>query len=378
MILRLRFYFTQLLNLYALFGIVLMCAFFLYIKIKNGILGEVMALKINVYYGGRGLLEDPTLFVVDRMIQVLEELRVTVTRYNMYEDKSGIATLPNTLKECDGIILASNLEWYGMGGLMQQFLDMCWLYGDKEKISSLYMMPVVVATAYGEQDVEMSLRKAWDVLGGISLNGLATYVDTHEVLERNSAYLSLIEKKAEDLYRSVNQKLAVLPTSNTAVKNNIIKKRNINLTPQESEQLSKFVSDDGYVKKQKEDIEELAAIFKQMLGDDQPEAEKVYEDDIVEGFCENFYPEKDFSAKYVIILPDLGKNLIIKVGTELECAYGEDQEGDVKLKTDSSLMRDILAGKMTFQKGFMSGEITAKGNFKTLRMLDQIFRFRYK
>ena len=44
-------------------------------------------MKVNVYYGGRGLLEDPTLFVVEKIIQVLQELRVEVTRYNMYEDK---------------------------------------------------------------------------------------------------------------------------------------------------------------------------------------------------------------------------------------------------------------------------------------------------
>lgn len=334
-------------------------------------------MKINVYYGGRGLLEDPTLFVMDRMMQVLEELRVDVTRYNMYEDKAGIATLPNTLKDCDGIILASSLEWFGMGGFMQQFLDMCWLYGDKEKIASLYMMPVVIATAYGEQDAEASMRKAWDVLGGIALNGIAAYVDSYEVFEHNSAYLALIEKKAEDLYRSINQNAVKLPTSNTAVKNKLIKKQNISLTPQESEQLSKFVADDGYVRKQKEDIEELAAMFKQMLGDDEQPEERIYEDDIIEGFSKSYYPERGFSAKYVIVIPDLGKNLIIQVGDTFSCEYGEDQEGDVKMKAKSPLVRDILAGKMTFQKGFMSGEITAKGNFKTLRMLDQIFRFRY-
>ena len=89
-------------------------------------------MKVNIYYGGRGLLEDPTVFVIDKIVQVLEELRVEVKRYNMYEDKQGIATLPNTLKECDGIILASSVEWFGIGGYMQQFLDMCWLYGDKE------------------------------------------------------------------------------------------------------------------------------------------------------------------------------------------------------------------------------------------------------
>ena len=162
-------------------------------------------MKVNVYYGGRGLLEDPTLFVVEKIIQVLQELRVEVTRYNMYEDKSGIATLPNTLKDCDGVILAASLEWFGIGGYMQQFLDMCWLYGDKEKIASLYMMPVVVATAYGEQDAELSLRKAWDVLGGISEPGIATYVDSTDVLEQESQYLNLIEKKAEDFYRLINK-----------------------------------------------------------------------------------------------------------------------------------------------------------------------------
>lgn len=332
-------------------------------------------MRVNVYYGGRGLLEDPTLFVVERIIEVLKELRVEVVRYNMYEDKSGIATLPNTLKDCDGIILASSLEWFGIGGYMQQFLDMCWLYGDKEKIASTYMMPIVVATAYGEQDAELTLRKAWDVLGGISIDGLATYVTSTEVIESNSAYLSYIEKKAEEFYRAINKKFVKLPTSNTAVKNNINKKSNINLTPQESEQLSKFVADDGYVKKQKEDIEELAAMFKQMLGDGEQEPKKVYEDDIIEGFSSNYYPQRDFSAKYVLVIPDIGKTLIINVGDEFLCEYQADQDGDVKLKASSELLRSIMAGKMTFQKGFMSGEIVAKGNFKTLRMLDQIFRF---
>lgn len=333
-------------------------------------------LKVNIYYGGRGLLEDPTLFVLDRIIQVLEELRVEVRRFNMYEDKAGIATLPNTLKDCDGVILASSVEWFGIGGLMQQFLDMCWLYGDKDKIASLYMMPVVISTSYGEQEAEMMLKKAWEVLGGISLEGLVAYVDSYEVFEKNSSYLAYIERKAEDLYRNINKKAIKLPTSNSMVKNILIKQRNITLTPQESEQLSKFVADDGYVKKQKEDIEELAAMFRQMLGtDDQPE-EKVYEDDIVESFTKNYYPQTDFSAKYVIIISDLGKNLIINIGKEFSCAYGEDCEADVKLKASNELIHNIINGKMNFQKGFMSGEITAKGNFKTLRMLDQIFRFK--
>ena len=94
-------------------------------------------MNINIYYGGRGIIDDPTIYVINKMQEVLEELRVNVTRYNLYENRTGISTLPQTLKEADGIILATTVEWYGIGGYMQQFLDACWLFGDKEKIAKI-------------------------------------------------------------------------------------------------------------------------------------------------------------------------------------------------------------------------------------------------
>ena len=51
-------------------------------------------MKINVYYGGRGLLDDPTLYVLKKMEDVLRELRVNIERFNIYEHKNEIATLP--------------------------------------------------------------------------------------------------------------------------------------------------------------------------------------------------------------------------------------------------------------------------------------------
>ena len=35
-------------------------------------------MKVNIYYGGRGLLDDPTLYVLNKMEEVLRELRVMV------------------------------------------------------------------------------------------------------------------------------------------------------------------------------------------------------------------------------------------------------------------------------------------------------------
>ena len=49
-------------------------------------------MKINIYYGGRGMLDDPTLYVINKMQEVLEELNVTVERYNLYEKKKVITT----------------------------------------------------------------------------------------------------------------------------------------------------------------------------------------------------------------------------------------------------------------------------------------------
>ena len=81
-------------------------------------------MNVNIYYGGRGIIDDPTLFVINKMQEILEELRVKVTRYNLYESKNTISTLPQTLRDADGIILATTVEWFGIGGYMQQFLDL--------------------------------------------------------------------------------------------------------------------------------------------------------------------------------------------------------------------------------------------------------------
>lgn len=358
------------------------------------------------------MIEDPTIYVLNKMTEVLKELRVEVNRYNIFEDKNAIATLPSTLKGTDGVILAATVEWFGIGGYMQQFLDMCWLYADKQELSKMYMLPVVMATTYGERDAELSLVKAWETLGGIPITGLAAYVENLEEFEQNEDYSKIIEKRTETLYRSIHQKTQSLPTSNLAVKTNLLKTRTIELTPQESEQLSKFVSDETYVKQQKEDIEELSAIFKKMLNEQSDEERDntaaetetemsndavdkhkgkagkedkkagremsvdTGEDAVISAFIKNYRPEPEFTASYAIIISD--KDLILHIETtpqNIKCFYAATNEADVILRTTTQILDHILEGKTTFQKGFMAGEISAKGNFKTLRMLDTIFRF---
>jgi putative sterol carrier protein len=330
-------------------------------------------MKINIYYGGRGLIEDPTLYVISKITSVLEELRVQVTRYNLYEEKNAISMLPKTLKEADGIILATTVEWMGIGGLMQLFLDACWLYADKDKLSKLYMFPLAIANTYGERDAELTLIKAWEMLGGIPCSGISAYVEEHVDFETNADYAVIIEKRAEAYYRTIHQKTKMLPTSNTAIKQNVLRGSSITLTPQESEQLSVYVSDDTYVKKQKEDIEELTLLFKEML-----ESNKDGEtgQEFLKNLKDNFHPIDDFVASYSIHLSDSKKTLVVEINNKrLKCYYGEKPDADVIAKTTHSVMNKLVLGRVTFQGAFMSGELTAKGNFKTLRSFDQVFQF---
>lgn len=327
-------------------------------------------MKINIYYGGRGLIEDSTLYVLNKITSVLEELRVEVRRYNLYEDKQGISTLPNTLKDCDGIILATNIEWFGLGGLLTQFLDACWLYADREKLKSLYMMPVIISNIYGEREQEISLLQAWGLLGGLTCPGICAYVDDHAAFETSPQYSLLIEKAAEALYRTINQKPVQFPSSIHSLQETMLQSQPLDLTPQETEQLSMYVSDDTYVKKQKEDIEELTLMFKELLGDTSSQEE------FIPALKAHFKPLDNFQAVYSITFEDSERTLILEISNEkLNCYYGQREDAEVIARTSRSVMEEITSGKMTFQHAFMSGVLTAKGNFKILRSFDTVFQF---
>ncbi len=329
-------------------------------------------MKINIYYGGRGLIDDPTLYVINKMQSVLEELHVTVERYNLHELKNTITTLPQTMKTADGVILATTVEWYGIGGYMQSFLDACWLYGDKEKISKIYMCPIVMATTYGEREGKLNLATAWEILGGMPCSGICGYIEDVAILENSDDYSRLIERKAENMYRTINQKVPSLPASNQAVKQKVNMTKNADLTPQESEQLSKYASDDAYVQKQKEDIIELASMFRNLMGT----GEKDDTTEFIKDFEVAFRPEPGTDATYLFKIDEKKSPLYVSVeGHDLKVMYKEQDKVDVELEIAAEKLRAIVKGNMTFQRAFMAGEIKMKGDFKALRSLDTLFVF---
>ncbi|MBP1586547.1 MAG: SCP2 sterol-binding domain-containing protein [Lachnospiraceae bacterium] len=328
---------------------------------------------IHIYYGGRGVIDDPTRPVIERMQKVLEELRVNVVLYNLYEYKNTIPTLSQTVKDADGIILASTVEWFGMGGYMLQFLDACWQFGDKSRISEIYMMPIVIAKTYGEKQVLADLSNAWETLGGKVLTGLSGYVDNPLDLDVNPDYISIVESQAEKLYRGVNQREKVFPSSKKALTERVGTPNPLDLSVPEAEQLSKYVSDENYVRTQKEDIQELAVHFKGMLMSEDAGSEEEYISEIKRAFK----PTPDVSGTFVVSIEEKKNDLIIAVsGARIDVRYDRTDAFDVKMKMNRDVMEDIVSGRMSFQRAFMSGAMASmKGDFGMLSSLDKVLSF---
>lgn len=338
-------------------------------------------MRVNIYYGGRGIADDPTLTVIAKIQSILEELKVKVDRYNLYENKNSISTLGQKVSDADGVILATTVEWVGMGGYMQQFLDSCWLYANKDVIDDVYMFPVVLSRTYGEREVVNSFNNSWEMIGGKLGDSLSAYVDNASDFEFNVDYNAYIEKFAENIYRIISKKALTLPSSCIMIKKNILKET-VYLSPQENEQLSKFASDDTFVKKQKEDIEYLSAMYKELYDTESKGGDKYFIDVLKEGFN----PSTKYIGSYMLIITDADKynqdsqkeqkNIVINIsGSNIEVEYGNNMDADVIGKMNKETFEKIVSGQVSFQRSFMAGDMTAKGSLKDLKMLDELFFF---
>ncbi|MCR5734947.1 MAG: SCP2 sterol-binding domain-containing protein [Lachnospiraceae bacterium] len=327
-------------------------------------------MKVNIYYGGRGMIDDPSLYVINKIEEVLLELNVKVEVFKLYELKNTITTLPASINDSDGIILAATVEWFGIGGYMHQFLDACWLYGNREKFSTTYMCPVVTSTTFGERGAMSDLISAWEILGGLPCNGIAAYVDDLKMFEEDQTYNTLIEKVAENIYRTISQKTPYFPSSNQAIKQIVKKAPALPLTPQETEQLSKYAADESYVQKQKEDIAELTSLFKGMMESSEQDESIKY----IPELEAHFKPHGNINAIYRFDIKEKKKSLVVEIAdSKLTCYYGDNDDSDVKCKVDLNAMDQVTQGRITLQKAFMTGMIQAKGDIRILRMFDQIF-----
>ncbi len=220
-----------------------------------------------------------------------------------------------------------------------------------------------------------NLTEAWEILGGLSTVGICGYIEDGTKFEDDHTYDRIVEKRTEDLYRSINQKYPVFPCSNQAVKQKVSITQGLNYTQEEAEQLSEYATDDVYVQNQKADLQELASLFEDLMVTNEVPKESKF----IDTFKSHFTPQAGFIANYKFNLLENDKPLVIKVnGKDMECFYGDIENPNVELQISEDVLSEIIDGRVTFQRAFMSGQMKMKGDFRVLRTLDLLYNFASK
>lgn len=85
-------------------------------------------------------------------------------------------------------------------------------------------------------------------------------------------------------------------------------------------------------------------------------------------------PQCRVNSSYMLTITDKNKNILIDAsGGRVNVSFGENPAADVICRMDKDTFDKLIDGRSSFHKAFMTGEMTARGNLKTLRMLDELF-----
>ena len=89
-----------------------------------------------------------------------------------------------------------------------------------------------------------------------------------------------------------------------------------------------------------------------------------------------FHPEPGIDASYLFHIEDKKLPLYMVIeGLELKMIYKEAPKVDVEITVSKERLSSLVKGSGTFQRAFMAGEMSIKGDFNALRELDKLFIF---
>lgn len=338
--------------------------------------------KVIIIYGGDGYADDPTLVAIDRASQVLLELNTSITRIDLYKNDYELQEVFKELTQAQGVIIAATVEWIGIGGHLQYFLDKCWKFGNKDYFENVYLFSIVISRQHYERDTYNHLIKAWELLGGVEGTSIIASIKKSVDLETNTNLLTAIDKKTEEFYRIINQNRVVLPTSIrknkllVEVPSGLELEFNTNNLEKEKEIKTSTLPDyNEYIEKQQQDIADISNLIKQKI-DIQEKNQNKTPIDIFNG---SFKPNQDDINALVqwIIIDKENESFIMDLKSHnINVYYGKTTNYNTIINLDQEVLQKIIEGKITIQRAFMTGEIKAKGEFEVLYKLDGLFELK--
>lgn len=337
-----------------------------------------------IIYGGDGYADDPTLEALDRISAVLTELNAHIIRLDLHNKDYSINRIFEEISSANAVILATTIEWLGIGAHMQEFLDQCWKYADKSIFNDVHLMSVAISKQGYERDANHHLIRSWELLGGLEGTSLCANLKTSFELETNKHFLQTIEKKAEDFYRIVTNNRVPLPTSIRLNKVLIEVEQPVHATNETHQSIDEntevpsldaqdktmITNYNAYIEKQQKDIEDISSLFKMKLSKKANDIMKT-EPEI---FKAKFNGNDTFCKVQWQVTDKKSRNFVLDIkGTSIESYFDTAKNCQVVIQSEYDMLKKIIDGRMTIQRAFMTGEIKAKGDFSIIYKLDQMF-----
>ena len=120
-------------------------------------------------------------------------------------------------------------------------------------------------------------------------------------------------------------------------------------------------------------------MFKGLLGDDAEETDTtpsdISEDPFASFLKEHFQAVTPLHVCYNLQFED-GRILSLEIDNEhLECRNKENPSANVQIKINHQTVKQLMNGEITMHNAFLSGAVSAKGDFKQIRTFDTVFPF---
>lgn len=351
--------------------------------------------KISIVYAGEGYIDDPTLPVLDRISEVFSDLNISIYRVDLYKEVYSLTEILQLLSSSKGVVLATTVEWLGVGHRMQKFLDESFLKGHDKIFDNIPLFGVVVARNANERSAYEHLLTSWEYLGGKEGENIVTYFKNAAIVETNFTYMQIVEKKAESYYRLLQQQSQNLPSSTRESKVVIeipvaVKTRepdveqlkrqlyweNITENQEQTSSINQPINEvddyNQFVEKQKEDIQSLSSLFKEKLSTTKTKMNQQVPERLKECFIRS---EKNINIQFEFQDAHRDNTFIEIFQNRINAYYGTSESVNVKIIGDKEVFQKVLYGKLTMQRAFMTGEVKAKGDFTILYKFEEMFNF---
>lgn len=371
---------------------------------------------------------------LNRVIKIIEdtfiELGVDIETINLslldipyYDGISSnvVANIFKKLEESEGVIFACTASRLAPCAVMQTFLEHMDYEVYSEVLKEKSCFSVITSLDGSEINCEQYLSSLISSLGGTVINRLSIGSDYISRINKNEEIKEMIEKYAEDYYRMLRQNRKFFISHETtinqsAMASSMVKRGASTLNDSEEEMLlgssnapkgKKIKAEEllssldftEFNEQQENDINEITKLISESYNNNhlkQKTVSDLYKTNMAnetiaptphiktckqktQSVIHYFQPQlaRDVSCIYQINIKGKEKfecYIEIKNG---ECEYydGIADDADVSVYAQSEDWNDILDGKYTTQKGFMTGKLKVRGNFILLSKFDQFFKF---